>query len=676
MGRPGLGRLLLDGAVNALRDLFGRPRPDLRRPGRCRLHYSVAGGAEATGPAAVRVRRWFRRFTPVLAVGRPRRVYSNDDEPLADKLYTAPRAALPADQHARPDRRRRLGLAAGVTGAALAGWDRLLGLCSDASRRPARRLPHVMPSPRGKRPTSPRSSYRRRSTGKAASASSRTRRVKDSHIHVLWPKSLPDKNAVVHQGLWHVCPAHVYEARAQSAGPAPGRRQLRELHQVRDLLADQRYRRLGPRRPAPLHLSGAHAGGRRRLLAAAARPAWLGPPLPHRVDIWEPADRRARQAVPRRAACLQQRPGCRRRRRAARACSTSSNASWWRSRSRWPRSRAPSIGAGRVPGDAGPLCPAAGGRDRRRACAAAPWPAMAQAAVTSAQQSIGGAGTTLGQRNRGAGPPHLGSALQSWAAADGRHIRSHHVAGMRRMLQRDQQVCRRLTVVAAERAPRSACQPRTSRRRCRSKTGRPDLLARLERPCRRRLAQPGTPGATEPTSRMPCCATCWPRCRRSIRPTWPHAASADPQDAAGGARSARSVAGLPGRLRICGPATWHAWLPARRPWHVPAQRWAAATSGPVSRRGCRADRRDRLDRARRCSCRLAAPAALLLLIGNHLAVLPLDADTPHRACTSSRWPRWACAARAWRASGSKACTLPEECHVRSITTASSGLGAC
>src|SRR5207245_5907782 len=42
--------------------------------------------------------------------------------------------------------------------------------------------------------------------------------IKASHIHVLWPQSLPDKNAVVQAGLWHVCPAHVYEARVSATG--------------------------------------------------------------------------------------------------------------------------------------------------------------------------------------------------------------------------------------------------------------------------------------------------------------------------------------------------------------------------------------------------------------------------------------------------------------------------
>src|SRR4029077_19540807 len=47
--RPGNGRLFLDGAVNALRDLFASPRANLPEAGEVKLHYSVAGGAEATG---------------------------------------------------------------------------------------------------------------------------------------------------------------------------------------------------------------------------------------------------------------------------------------------------------------------------------------------------------------------------------------------------------------------------------------------------------------------------------------------------------------------------------------------------------------------------------------------------------------------------------------------------
>ncbi len=39
-----------------------------------------------------------------------------------------------------------------------------------------------------------------------------------SHIHVYWPQQLNNKNNITEAGLWHVCPAHVYEARTNSLG--------------------------------------------------------------------------------------------------------------------------------------------------------------------------------------------------------------------------------------------------------------------------------------------------------------------------------------------------------------------------------------------------------------------------------------------------------------------------
>src|SRR5207253_1701324 len=88
--RPSLGQLLLDGTVNALRDLFRRPRVNLPAAGVLRLHYAVDGDAVPSGPPPAPLRRWFRRFAPVLA-SAARRVYVNDDTPLHDKLPGATR---------------------------------------------------------------------------------------------------------------------------------------------------------------------------------------------------------------------------------------------------------------------------------------------------------------------------------------------------------------------------------------------------------------------------------------------------------------------------------------------------------------------------------------------------------------------------------------------------------
>src|SRR5262249_24467784 len=76
--RPALGRFLLDGSVNALRDLFRRPRANLPKAGTLQVHYSVAGGTVPSGLPPAPLRRWFRRAAPVLEAAA-RRVYSNDD---------------------------------------------------------------------------------------------------------------------------------------------------------------------------------------------------------------------------------------------------------------------------------------------------------------------------------------------------------------------------------------------------------------------------------------------------------------------------------------------------------------------------------------------------------------------------------------------------------------------
>src|SRR5262245_289583 len=83
--RPSLGRLLLDGTVNALRDIVGKPRANLPWAGALAVRYSVGGEEKSLVPPPGPVRRWFRRFGPVVAC-MARRVYANDDSPLADKL--------------------------------------------------------------------------------------------------------------------------------------------------------------------------------------------------------------------------------------------------------------------------------------------------------------------------------------------------------------------------------------------------------------------------------------------------------------------------------------------------------------------------------------------------------------------------------------------------------------
>jgi alkylation response protein AidB-like acyl-CoA dehydrogenase/flavin-dependent dehydrogenase/ferredoxin-like protein FixX len=216
--RPALGRLLLDGTINALRDLFGRPRANLPQAGALRLHYSVAGGTEPAGLAPRPLRRWFRRFQPVLAAAA-HRVYSNNDVALQDKLPSV--TGLLVRQVNAVDLLAFgiLGWATVVSTAVMSGWDRLrqrfrrnrpkhpprwlFRRYAGAARRAGDLTPLAAPAAQNWEPRLGGLAYRT---------------VNASHIHVLWPNSLADKDGVVKQGLWHVCPAHVYEARISPLG--------------------------------------------------------------------------------------------------------------------------------------------------------------------------------------------------------------------------------------------------------------------------------------------------------------------------------------------------------------------------------------------------------------------------------------------------------------------------
>jgi len=290
IGRPGIGRLLLDGAVNALRDLFRRPRAHLPPAGTLRLHYSVAGGAEPTGPGSAILRRWFRRFTPVLA-SAARRLYTNDAEPLAEKLHGAFRLMLRQVNMLDLFAVGGLTLMAGLTGILQLGWNRLVGLFRKSrADRPARGVyPRYVQAARQATDLTPLVATAAQNwEGRLGRLAYET--VKDSHIHVLWPRTIAGKNAVVQQGLWHVCPAHVYEARLSPQG------QLQVVvnfencikcetcwrtSDIVDWGRDGRHRFIYP----------VHTPVVARLLSAAGHAALARPALPHRVDTWDPVGR-------------------------------------------------------------------------------------------------------------------------------------------------------------------------------------------------------------------------------------------------------------------------------------------------------------------------------------------------------------------------------------------------
>jgi alkylation response protein AidB-like acyl-CoA dehydrogenase/flavin-dependent dehydrogenase/electron transfer flavoprotein alpha subunit/ferredoxin-like protein FixX len=216
MDRPPIGRVLLDGTINALRDLFNRPRVQLPPAGKIRVHYTVAGGDEPAGRPPALVRRWFSRLAPVLA-SAARRVYGNDDRPLSLKLNGALQLLSRQVNLVHLVLAGVLGFAALLSGVLLVGWDRLAGLLRKRGRSGGGLYPQYARAARQTTDLTP-------TLGPAAQnwearlAQLAYETVRASHIHVLWPRTIADKNQVTKNGLWHVCPAHVYEARVSPLG--------------------------------------------------------------------------------------------------------------------------------------------------------------------------------------------------------------------------------------------------------------------------------------------------------------------------------------------------------------------------------------------------------------------------------------------------------------------------
>ncbi|HEV3115662.1 MAG TPA: hypothetical protein VGY58_01335, partial [Gemmataceae bacterium] len=218
VSRPSLGKLLLDGTVNAMRDLAGSPRPNLPEAGVLRFHYSVAGGGQAVGEPPKMVRKWFRRMGPVLAAAA-RKVYTNDDAPLSAKLPSASQLLIRQINMLDLLLAIVVAVAAGMGGAFISGWRRFSGTFrQNGGARPLRGLyPRYALAVQQAVELAPDAVSQERAWDERLGTLV-YQSVKDSHIHVHWPSSLPDKNAVAEAGLWHVCPAHVYEARRNPQG--------------------------------------------------------------------------------------------------------------------------------------------------------------------------------------------------------------------------------------------------------------------------------------------------------------------------------------------------------------------------------------------------------------------------------------------------------------------------
>jgi electron transfer flavoprotein-quinone oxidoreductase len=239
--RP-IWRVLVDGCVNSVRDLFGRERAHIEPAGQLRWHFSVLGGAEPTAPLPLPVANWGRRFDPVLSAAA-REIYRNDPVPLREKLGKVLRVLI--DQVNLLDV-----LAIGAVGFLFAvtfmwqaiadGVRRLISRVArsrthehlDLAERWAGDVPMFRElSPQRSLPirSDPYSIPIARSSATVTSDATPDswedklgrlsyETTKDSHIKVFWPRDLAHRTAVADAGVWHVCPAKVYECHSDSAG--------------------------------------------------------------------------------------------------------------------------------------------------------------------------------------------------------------------------------------------------------------------------------------------------------------------------------------------------------------------------------------------------------------------------------------------------------------------------
>lgn len=208
-------QLIFEGAINAARDLFGSPRAHVPEHGEIRLYYNVGGGSEPAGLPPTALRRWFRRLAPVLAAAAGI-LYRNDDTPLSQKLPAAARLLVRQINLFDLLAAGSLTLAASVSGAVMTSWRRLTR--KNNGDNSIQQLPQTYLQAVERAGDLTRLLAPAGQSWEARLAQLQYDTVKASHIHVFWPTDLARKDAIAQAGLFHVCPAHVYEARGTGTG--------------------------------------------------------------------------------------------------------------------------------------------------------------------------------------------------------------------------------------------------------------------------------------------------------------------------------------------------------------------------------------------------------------------------------------------------------------------------
>ncbi|HEY7425681.1 MAG TPA: FAD-dependent oxidoreductase [Gemmataceae bacterium] len=269
--RPALARVLLDGALNAFRDLARKPRPHLPPAGTLRIHYFSADTSGAANMAPALLRRWFGRFQPVLA-SAGHIVYRNDDTPLSAKMTAM--VELLVRQVNLIDL-----LAVATLGSLTALASTLLDACGSVFRWLGRRRTMQNAECRMQNERQDPSSF---CNLHSASCIEKT----DPLIHIVWRSTHPQRRADVVRGLPHVCPTGVFEI----CGEPPDVVQVL-VHGDKCIRCEACWR-------SNLSVDWGHNGSPRlrsavlsplvtRLLEAEDRAGLVRPAAPRDVDPWQ-----------------------------------------------------------------------------------------------------------------------------------------------------------------------------------------------------------------------------------------------------------------------------------------------------------------------------------------------------------------------------------------------------
>jgi|GEM_PF-4285810 len=187
--RPALARLLLDGALNAFRDLARQARPHLPPHGTLRLYYHAVDEEGQANATPWLLRRWFERFRPVLAAAG-RIFHANDDSQLAAKCTRT--FELLFRQINLFDILIIAGLAFPLAAASmmLAGWNYVFRWIYKRPEKKRRQEPFP-------EKTVPDASFPVLSAPPL--------------IHIAWRSTQPEQQAASVRDLPHLCPADVFE---------------------------------------------------------------------------------------------------------------------------------------------------------------------------------------------------------------------------------------------------------------------------------------------------------------------------------------------------------------------------------------------------------------------------------------------------------------------------------